>query len=186
MLRNRYLASSGISIFIPVRAQSFAFSYWLWTFFINAGRFLIDIYFDNMHSPSWGGIDISFDPATDDISACFCRFHDSFYLDLLVLGCWPVFFKLSTGCARVMLGIAVPFLFIRYWKEDYVRCILSFPIVHGIVRLSACIWNISLIIWTCMLWNRLRARLFRNSFDEMVDRLVARPFVRTFYSLKIY
>ncbi len=53
---------------------------------------------------------------------------------------------LPVNLVIVMLGIAVPFLIIRFVKEDYYRCILSFPIVHGIVRLSACIWNISLII----------------------------------------
>jgi hypothetical protein len=46
----------------------------------------------------------------------------------------------------VILGIAIPFLIIRFSKEDYYRCMLSFPITYGIVRLSACIWNISLII----------------------------------------
>ena len=52
---------------------------------------------------------------------------------------------LPVNLVIVMLSIAVPFLIIRFTKEDY-RLILSFPIVHGIVRLSACIWNISLII----------------------------------------
>ena len=52
---------------------------------------------------------------------------------------------LPVNLVIVMLSIAVPFLIIRFTKEDY-RCMLSFPIVHGIVRLSACIWNISLII----------------------------------------
>ena len=48
----------------------------------------------------------------------------------------------------VILGIAIPFLIIRFSEEDYYICILSFPITYGIVRLSACIWNISLIILT--------------------------------------
>ena len=52
---------------------------------------------------------------------------------------------LPVNLVIVMLCIAVPFLIIRFSKEDY-RFILSFPVVYGIVRLSACIWNISLII----------------------------------------
>jgi len=61
--------------------------------------------------------------------------------ELMANGIW-----LTVNLAIVMLGIAVPFLIIRFSKEDYSRCILSFPIVHGIIRLSACIWNYSLII----------------------------------------
>ena len=53
---------------------------------------------------------------------------------------------LPVNLVIVILGIAVPFLIIRFSKEDYYKCILSFPIVHGIAGLSACIWNISLII----------------------------------------
>jgi len=53
---------------------------------------------------------------------------------------------LPVNLVIVMLGIAVPFLIIRFSKEDYHGCILSFPVVHGIVRLFACIWNISLMI----------------------------------------
>jgi len=51
----------------------------------------------------------------------------------------------------VILGIAIPFLIIRFSKKDYYICMLSFPIVLGIVRLSACIWNISLILLTQVL-----------------------------------
>jgi hypothetical protein len=53
---------------------------------------------------------------------------------------------LPVNLVIVMFGIAVPFLIIRFSKEDYVRCTLVFPVVHGIIRLSACIWNYSLII----------------------------------------
>jgi hypothetical protein len=60
---------------------------------------------------------------------------------LMAKGMW-----LPVNLVIVMLSIAVPFLIIRFSKENYRRCILSFPIMHGIVRLSACIWNISLII----------------------------------------
>ena len=55
---------------------------------------------------------------------------------------------LPVNLVIVMFGIAVPFLIIRFSKEDSYRCILSLPIVYGITRLSACIWNYSLIILT--------------------------------------
>jgi hypothetical protein len=60
---------------------------------------------------------------------------------LVANGMW-----LPVNLVIVMLGIAVPFLIIRFSKEDYYRGLLTFPIAHGILRLSACIWNISLII----------------------------------------
>jgi hypothetical protein len=59
---------------------------------------------------------------------------------LIANGMW-----LPVNLVTVVLGIAIPFLIIRFSKEDY-RGILSFPIVYGIIRLSACIWNIGLII----------------------------------------
>ncbi len=62
---------------------------------------------------------------------------------LMANGMW-----LPVSLVIVMLGIAIPFLIIRFSKEDSYRCILSFPIVYGIIRLSACIWNYSLIILT--------------------------------------
>ncbi len=61
---------------------------------------------------------------------------------LMANGMW-----LPVNLVIVMLSIAVPFLIIRFSK-DYYRGILTFPIMYGIVRLSACIWNISLIILT--------------------------------------
>jgi len=62
---------------------------------------------------------------------------------LVANGMW-----LPVNLVIVMLGIAVPFIIFRFSKEDGYRCMLSFPIMYGIVRLSACIWNISLIILT--------------------------------------
>ena len=62
---------------------------------------------------------------------------------LVANGMW-----LPVNLVIVMLGIAVPFLIFRFSKEGYYRCILSFPIAYGIVRLSACTWNIRLIILT--------------------------------------
>ncbi len=62
---------------------------------------------------------------------------------LMANGMW-----LPVNLVIIMLGIAVPFLIFRFSKEDGYRFMLSFPITYGIVRLSACIWNISLIILT--------------------------------------
>ena len=62
---------------------------------------------------------------------------------LVANGMW-----LPVNLIIVVLGIAVPFLIFRFSKEGYYRCILSFPIAYGIVRLSACTWNIGLIILT--------------------------------------
>jgi hypothetical protein len=62
---------------------------------------------------------------------------------LVAKGMW-----LPANLVIVVLGIAVPFLIFRLSKERYYRCILSFPIAYGIVRLSACTRNISLIILT--------------------------------------
>lgn len=52
---------------------------------------------------------------------------------------------LPVNLVIIMFGIAIPFFIIRFSKEDDIY-ILSFPIVHGITRLFACIWNYSLII----------------------------------------
>jgi hypothetical protein len=60
---------------------------------------------------------------------------------LVTNGMW-----LPVNLVIVMLGIVVPFLIFRFSKDENYRCILTFPIVYGILRLSACIWNISLII----------------------------------------
>jgi hypothetical protein len=40
----------------------------------------------------------------------------------------------------------VPFLLIRLTKRQSFRALLAYPLVHGLVRLGACIWNFSLII----------------------------------------
>ena len=60
---------------------------------------------------------------------------------LVANGMW-----LPANLVIVVLGIAVPSLIFRFSKEGYYRCILSFPIAYGIIRLSACTWNIGLIL----------------------------------------
>lgn len=60
---------------------------------------------------------------------------------LVANGMW-----LPANLVVIVLGIAVPFLIFRLSKEKYYRCILSFPIAYGVVRLLACTWNIRLIL----------------------------------------
>ena len=53
---------------------------------------------------------------------------------------------LPVDIVLVILGIGVPFLLIRLTKRQSFRALLAYPLVHGLVRLGACIWNFSLII----------------------------------------
>jgi len=53
---------------------------------------------------------------------------------------------LPVDIVLVILGIGVPFLLIRLTKRQSSRALLAYPLVHGLVRLGACIWNFSLII----------------------------------------
>ena len=53
---------------------------------------------------------------------------------------------LPVDIVLVILGIGVPFLLIRLTKRQSFRALLAYPLVHGLVRLGACIWNLSLII----------------------------------------
>jgi hypothetical protein len=46
----------------------------------------------------------------------------------------------------VAVGIAVPYLIIRLTKRDYFKALLVYPLIHGLIRLGACIWNFSLIL----------------------------------------
>jgi hypothetical protein len=53
---------------------------------------------------------------------------------------------LPVDIVLVILGIGVPFLLIRLTKKQSFKALLAYPLVHGLVRLGACIWNFSLII----------------------------------------
>ena len=53
---------------------------------------------------------------------------------------------LPVNLAVIILGIAVPYLTIRLTRNESFRGILAYPLVHGLIRLGQCIWNISLII----------------------------------------
>jgi hypothetical protein len=46
----------------------------------------------------------------------------------------------------VAVGIALPYLIIRFTKRDYFKALLVYPFLHGLIRLGACFWNFSLII----------------------------------------
>ncbi|RLI09013.1 hypothetical protein DRO42_05320 [Candidatus Bathyarchaeota archaeon] len=46
----------------------------------------------------------------------------------------------------IAVGIAVPYLLIRLTGRPFFKALLAYPLVHGAIRLGACLWNISLII----------------------------------------
>jgi len=53
---------------------------------------------------------------------------------------------LPANLVVITLGIAIPYMTIRLTRNESFRAILAYPVAHGLIRLSACIWNISLII----------------------------------------
>ena len=64
-----------------------------------------------------------------------------FAIQLIDSGLWP-----ASNLAIIALGVVVPFITIRYTNMVYARCFLSFPMIHGVIRLVACIWNCSLML----------------------------------------
>lgn len=60
---------------------------------------------------------------------------------LMARGLW-----LPLDIALIALGIAVPYLLIRVTKRQEFKALLAYPLVHGLIRLGACLWNFSLII----------------------------------------
>ncbi len=60
---------------------------------------------------------------------------------LMEKGLW-----LPVDIALIALGIAIPYLLIRLTKKQSFRALLAYPMLHGLVRLGACLWNFSLII----------------------------------------
>jgi len=46
----------------------------------------------------------------------------------------------------VAVGIAVPYLIIRITKRGYFKALLVYPLLHGLIRLGASLWNFGLII----------------------------------------
>lgn len=64
-----------------------------------------------------------------------------FTIKLMEMGLW-----LPVDIALIALGIGVPYLLIRLTKRPALRALLAYPLVHGLTRLGACIWNFSLIV----------------------------------------
>jgi len=64
-----------------------------------------------------------------------------FTVQLMERGLW-----LPVDIVLVVLGVSIPFLLIRMTKRPSFRALLAFPLLHGLVRLGACIWNFSLIM----------------------------------------
>lgn len=60
---------------------------------------------------------------------------------LMERGLWLPFDAVLVG-----VGIAVPYLIIRFTKRDYFKALLVYPFLHGLIRLGACVWNFSLIL----------------------------------------
>lgn len=66
---------------------------------------------------------------------------NTFTVQLMQRGLW-----LPVDIALIVLGIGVPYLLIRLTNRDSFKAVLAYPLVHGLVRLGACLWNFSLII----------------------------------------
>jgi len=64
-----------------------------------------------------------------------------FVARLMARGLW-----LPLDIVLIALGIAVPYLLIRLTKRPAFKALLAFPLIHGLIRLGACFWNLSLII----------------------------------------
>jgi hypothetical protein len=60
---------------------------------------------------------------------------------LMERGLW-----LPVDIALIALGITIPYLLIRLTKKESFRALLAYPLLHGLVRLGACLWNFSLIV----------------------------------------
>jgi hypothetical protein len=66
---------------------------------------------------------------------------NTFTVQLMQRGLW-----LPVDIVLIVLGIGVPYLLIRMTNRDSFKAVLAYPLVHGLVRLGACLWNFSLII----------------------------------------
>ena len=60
---------------------------------------------------------------------------------LMAQGLW-----LPVDVVLIVLGISIPYLIIRLTKNASFKALLAYPMLHGIIRLGACIWNFSLIV----------------------------------------
>ena len=66
---------------------------------------------------------------------------NTFTVQLMQKGLW-----LPVDIALIVLGIGIPYLLIRLTNRESFKAVLAYPLVHGLVRLGACLWNFSLII----------------------------------------
>ena len=64
-----------------------------------------------------------------------------FTVKLMAKGLWLPF-----DLILVAVGIAVPYLLIRFTRRPCFKALLAYPLIHGIIRLGACIWNFSIIL----------------------------------------
>ncbi len=60
---------------------------------------------------------------------------------LMEMGLW-----LPVDIALIAIGIAVPYILIRKTKREEFQALLAYPLVHGLIRFAACLWNFSLIL----------------------------------------
>jgi len=64
-----------------------------------------------------------------------------FTVQLMASGFWLPF-----DIIIIAVGIALPYLLMRWARKPHLRALLAYPIAHGAIRLGACIWNVSLIL----------------------------------------
>ena len=64
-----------------------------------------------------------------------------FTIMLMERGLW-----VPVDVVLVVIGIVVPYLIIRLSNKEYFKALLAYPLIHGLIRFGACLWNFSLII----------------------------------------
>ena len=60
---------------------------------------------------------------------------------LMEMGLW-----LPVDIALIVIGIAIPYFLIRKTQREEFKALLAYPLVHGLIRFAACLWNFSLIL----------------------------------------
>lgn len=64
-----------------------------------------------------------------------------FTVQLMAKGLWLPF-----DLVLIAAGIAIPYLLMRLTSRPHFKALLAYPLIHGAIRLGACLWNISLIL----------------------------------------
>jgi hypothetical protein len=62
-------------------------------------------------------------------------------VQLMENGLW-----LPVDIVLIFLGIVIPYVLIHFTEKEYFKALLAFPLVHGLIRFGACLWNFSLVI----------------------------------------